>query len=106
MTYNKIINFYNEHINDIEFIFVGGSSKLSYIENPHDIDIFVVLKDYSNVKEKMKSIIKLHKELREIDSKIVINAQYKFILQKWLGESVEIPEKFESQEVYIVCRIH
>ena len=93
----KLIQFYNEHKNDIEYIIIGGSSSLSYINNIHDIDVFVTFKDRDNIDEKKQYLLDFQKELRQLDDRIMIISHFLAVDKHWYDESVFVPKELEAR---------
>lgn len=96
--FNQIIeNFYRKECNEIEFIFQSGSSILPYIDNPHDVDIFVVFKNRENMREKCHNICILQRQLRELNISVAVVPCQLNRLQNWLDESVPVErERFPA----------
>ena len=76
-------NFYNSRKDRVAFIFLGGSACLSYINNPHDLDIYVVYNNRGDITQDKQEILKLREELKEIDSRVAIIRQYVEVLNFW-----------------------
>lgn len=88
----KLINYYNENKDMLESIIIGGSSNLSYINNAHDIDIYVTFITRENVRDKMNSLLKLQQEVKAIEDKIMILPHFLEVTQHWYDETSPISE--------------
>ena len=68
---------------------IGGSSNLSYIENKHDIDVFVIFKDNTNRKEKMHKIFNLIRTLKDINVNVSVLARTSEIHRHYVDETYQ-----------------
>lgn len=117
MNINQIENilreFYEENKDIVDFIFIGGSKCLSYIQNPNDIDVFVVFKTLQNPKARFGKIHQLSAEIKKIYENVSVLPQFKETFNYWLDESnydEEHPTKmrfpiyvYMARDFQIVC---
>ncbi len=60
-----LIEFYNNHSEDLISIWVGGSAILPYISSPHDIDIILIWKNLERRKIHLRECVQLHRQLKD-----------------------------------------
>ena len=101
---NVLRDFYNENKDIVDFIFIGGSKCLSYIENPQDIDVFVVYKTLDNPKARFGKTHQLNVAVKKVNEKANVLPQWKETLNFWLDENnydETHPTKMRQFPVYI-----
>ena len=93
----KITEFYNQHKDDIEYIIIGGSSNLPYINNAHDVDVYVTFKNRENIGEKMQYLLGLQQEMKQLDERVMIIPHFIAVDKHWYDESVFVQKELERR---------
>lgn len=64
-----ILDFYSQHQEDLEAIIFGGSANLPYINNPHDIDIIFIWKDFNHRKANLSACVQFNRNFKKYNIK-------------------------------------
>jgi len=109
MTEKLLIDFYNENKDDIAMILIGGSSTLSYINNPHDVDVFVVYKerptDIEIMRERARKRKNVYYAFKDEGESVTIGLRYLEIYKYWLTGINDNPNKELIYPIYLyLCK--